>query len=64
MDKKCLWEGGGSIMKFKFMVEIALDGEDDNEFETGHLQGDIEEALRDYGLNVLNIEAIENETQN
>jgi hypothetical protein len=53
-------------MKFKFMIEIASfsDIEETNSKYNicqEHIQDDVEEALRDYGLNVLNIEAIKND---
>jgi hypothetical protein len=66
MDQKCLWKSGGNFMKFKFMIEIASfsDIEETNSKYNicqEHIQDDVEEALRDYGLNVLNIEAIKND---
>lgn len=52
------------MTKFKFMVEIApdIDMEEINiEYKViqKHIKGDVEEALRDYGLDVLDVECIE-----
>jgi hypothetical protein len=53
-------------MKFKFMIEIASfsDIEETNSKYNicqKDIQYSVEEALGDYGLNVLNIEAIKND---
>jgi hypothetical protein len=52
------------MTKLKFMIEIATDIDmeklniDYNVFQK-HIKGDVEEAMRNYGLNVLNVECME-----
>lgn len=52
------------MTKFKFMIEIATDivmEELDIDYTVvqKHIKGDVEEAMRNYGLDVLNVECIE-----
>jgi len=52
------------MSKFKFMIEIVTDIEEldiDYKVVQKHIKGDVEEAMRDYGLNVLDVECIFNQ---
>jgi len=52
------------MTKLKFMIEIAIDIDMeelnvDYNVVKKHIKGDVEEAMRNYGLDVLNVECME-----